>query len=359
MQRAGVKVGKDGKVHLTHRGRIQNALPRTAASRQRLDAIRADAVKSMGATAAAGSYMGDKGLDKMNAIYSSAQAAQSKQRVSDLEAMINTGDEANNISALQGHLTEAINSGDVDAVKAYQNVLTSKGEAGREAVRDAMIASGSNASVDGIKAYSQNIMENHQAAYKAKNRSVYDFAKAGQEKGVATMSNSINTAKLTGDQMAGMDDKAFERLQQQPVDDNMRAAAYAALNSEGINSMEQGRRTALEQMASGYQPAGNSAPSGAEGTPAPAGNSAPSGAEGTPAPAETVSNSPGGGDATIMDGNKRKTKKEREINAYLFGLTAEEKSKLFYNNPKQPGESNEDYMHRVACDYRDGKAKVG
>lgn len=360
MQRAGVKVGKDGKVQLTRRGRIQNALPRTAASRQRLDAIRADAVKSMGATAAAGSYMGDKGLDKMNAIYSSAQAAQSKQRVSDLEAMINTGDEANNISALQGHLTEAINSGDVDAVKAYQNVLTSKGEAGREAVRDAMIASGSNASVDGIKAYSQNIMENHQAAYKAKNRSVYDFAKAGQEKGVATMSNSINTAKLTGDQMAGMDDKAFERLQQQPVDDNMRAAAYAALNSEGINSMEQGRRTALEQMASGYQPAGNNAPSGAEEAPTPAEtvSGSPS-TEEAPAPAETVSSSPSGGDATVTDGNKRKTKKEREINAYLFGLTAEEKSKLFYNNPKQPGESNEDYMHRVACDYRDGKAKVG
>ena len=48
---------------------------------------------------------------------------------------------------------------------------------------------------------------------------------------------------------------------------------------------------------------------------------------------------------------------KREINANLSGLSAEEKSKLFYNNPKQAGESNEDYMYRVSRDYRDGKAK--
>ena len=325
MQRAGVKVGKDGKVQLTRRGRIQNALPRTAASRQRLDAIRADAVKSMGATAAAGSYMGDKGLDKMNAIYSSAQAAQSKQRVSDLEAMINTGDEANNISALQRHLTEAINSGDVDAVKAYQNVLTSKGEAGREAVRDAMIASGDKASKAGIQAYSQNIMENHQAAYKAKNRSVYDFAKAGQESGAATMSNSINTAKLTGDQMAGMDDKAFERLQQQPVDDNMRAAAYAALNSEGINSMEQGRRTALEQMAAGYQPAGST--SGAVDSAQDAGS--------TPPEPTTESISTPSSPSTAASGTD------------WASMTDEQKKFLQRSNPRQEGESTADWAARI------------
>jgi len=122
LQRAGVKVGKDGKVQLT------------------------------------------KGLEKMNSMYSSAQLAQSKQRVSDLEAAINSSSDAMDINALQGKLTEAIKGGDVDAVKAYQNVLTSKGEPGRQAVRNAMLATkGTSGGADyeaGVKAYAQNIMEN-------------------------------------------------------------------------------------------------------------------------------------------------------------------------------------------------------
>jgi hypothetical protein len=129
---------------------------------------------------------------------------------------------------------------------------------------------GGDGIVKGIQAYSQNIMDNHQAMYKAKNRSVYDFAKEGQSvdeksSSLPTMSGGINTAKLTGDQMAGMDDAAFERLRSQydgagGSDTNVKAAAYAALNSEGINSMEQGRRTALEKMAEGYNPPDTATP---------------------------------------------------------------------------------------------------
>jgi len=276
LQRSGIKVDKDGNVKYTARGKLQNKFTKGNAAKQRLASARADAIKSMSSAAAYDDYMGEKGLNKMDAAYSSAQVAQSKQHVADLEAKINTSPEANDIGALQGKLTEAIKSGDVDAVKAYQNVLTKKGEPGRQAVRQAMLdtkGTTGDAYKEGVKAYSQNIMENHQSAYKEKDRSVYEFAKNAQATGTGMISDSINTSKLTGESISGMDDDAFARLQNQGIDTNMQSAAYAALHSEGANKMESGRRTALENMVQGYTPPD----AAASGTPAPSSNPAPSG----------------------------------------------------------------------------------
>ena len=321
LQRAGVKIGKDGKVQLTNRGKLQNKMPfRSAASKQRLDAMRADAVKSMGATALAGSYMGAKGLEKMNSMYSSAQLAQSKQRVSDLEAAINSSSDAMDINALQGKLTEAIKGGDVDAVKAYQNVLTSKGEPGRQAVRNAMLATKGSSGADyeaGVKAYAQNIMENHQGAYKEKDRSVYEFAKSAQATGTGMISDSINTSKLTGESISGMDDDAFARLQNQGIDTNMQSAAYAALHSEGANKMESGRRTALEKMVEGYTPS-DAASSAASST---------SASNPAPAPAPESSSSASGS---------------------VWSKMTEEQKKAFHRaNPRREGESTAEYAARI------------
>ena len=322
LQRAGVKVGKDGKVQLTNRGKLQNKMPfRSAASKQRLDAMRADAVKSMGTTALAGSYMGAKGLEKMNSMYSSAQLAQSKQRVSDLEAAINSSSDAMDIDALQGKLTEAIKGGDVDAVKAYQNVLTSKGEPGRQAVRNAMLATKGSSGADyeaGVKAYAQNIMENHQGAYKEKDRSVYEFAKSAQATGTGMISDSINTSKLTGESISGMDDDAFARLQNQGIDTNMQSAAYAALHSEGANKMESGRRTALEKMVEGYTPPDAAASSAASST---------SASNPAPAPAPESSSSASGS---------------------VWSKMTEEQKKAFHRaNPRREGESTAEYAARI------------
>lgn len=321
LQRAGVKIGKDGKVQLTNRGKLQNKMPfRSAASKQRLDAMRADAVKSMGTTALAGSYMGAKGLEKMNSMYSSAQLAQSKQRVSDLEAAINSSSDAMDINALQGKLTEAIKGGDVDAVKAYQNVLTSKGEPGRQAVRNAMLATKGSSGADyeaGVKAYAQNIMENHQGAYKEKDRSVYEFAKSAQATGTGMISDSINTSKLTGESISGMDDDAFARLQNQGIDTNMQSAAYAALHSEGANKMESGRRTALEKMVEGYTPP-DAASSAASST---------SASNPAPAPAPESSSSASGS---------------------VWSKMTEEQKKAFHRaNPRREGESTAEYAARI------------
>ena len=319
LQRAGVKVDKDGNVKYTLRGKAQNALRgsrfASTASKQRLDAARADAIKSYGATAKAGNYIGDEGLGRLNSAYQSGQTAQAKQRVSELEAAINASGDATNISALQGKLTDAIKNGDVDSVKAYQNVLTSKGEPGRQAVRQAMLDTKGMAGdqyESGVKAYAQNIMENHQSAYKEKDRSVYEFAKTAQATGTGMISDEINTSKLTGEAISGMDDDAFARLQDQGVDTNMQSAAYAALHSDGANKMESGRRTALEKMVEGYTPPDAAAPVVSEPTPNP-------------------SHTPG----------------QSSSGSVWSKMTDEQKKEFHRANPRHEGESTAEYAARI------------
>ncbi|MCQ2570847.1 MAG: hypothetical protein MJ154_01180 [Candidatus Saccharibacteria bacterium] len=259
--RAGIKMDKNGQVKYTTRGKLQNLMTGSKAGKMRLDAVRADALGSLGTMKTAGKYSGKEGLANLN-------NAQEKRRVADLEDKIKNSNESNDIDGMGKKLQAAIESGDTDSIKAYTNVLTAKGSKGRAAVRGAITGAGKSAETmdsdakaqytKGVKAFSQNVIDNHKDTYENKDRSVYEFANNNLGGGeVNAMSDHIDTGKLTASQMAGMDDPSMERLANQPIDDNIRAAAYAALHNEnGVSGMEQQRRTQLEKLAEGYTPAG-------------------------------------------------------------------------------------------------------
>ena len=263
LQRSGIKVGKDGQVKYTARGKLQNRLPRTSASKQRLDAVRTDAIKSMGAMGAAGSYMGASGLDKMNAMYSSAQAAQDKQRVSDLEASYKLGNETLNGEkveyrdlkkggSLQKALQHAIMTGDKDRVKALSNIAAGQGDKGRSVIKNAMKEADAAATAfgdddagkaqmakmtEGKQALASNIMDNYAGSFKENARSTYDWAVDNQTNGagdrtMASYEDSVSTGSLRGSHMNNMDDDDFGALMKRKAELEAMAASGTALSNE-------------------------------------------------------------------------------------------------------------------------------
>ncbi len=320
MAKAGVKIGKNGQVELTSRGKLQeklqnskvgSKLPGSAGRKRRLNALRAEAIKDYGTQNTDG-YTGEQGLQRMQNAYDSIQSADDKQKVKDLEASIIMGRktlkngqkvDAHDTDSLQKGLTEAIESGDTNAIKAYQNILVAQGDKGREAIRQAMVdAETSKTGQGGVPkesriAYSQNIMDNYASDFKENNRSVFDYAAEGQNGSAIVMSNSIVTKNLKASQMANMDDGAFARLQLQGVDDNMREAAYSALNSDTAANMKQGRRADLEAMVRGYVPIAQRPGGSAAGTGSNTGTSG-TGPSPTPAPNPAPAPSPSAGSGT-------------------------------------------------------------
>ncbi len=144
-----------------------------------------------------------------------------------------------NIDQLKTALVQAITRGEEDKVKALTNILSQKGDKGREAVHGAIEASEAMAQTMGaddlnrLKAthssLASHLMEHFAKDYKDNNRSTYDWAARSQsasesfkrasaedkrkmiaENGLAGKSMSVASVKPAT--LINMDDKEFERL---------------------------------------------------------------------------------------------------------------------------------------------------
>lgn len=299
---SGLKFDKDGNVvGLTRSGARRQKMYELTGNKAALRrmAVEQEAVATEEASnGAMASRAGDIGY--MKNVQAGKYAAADKQRVSNIESSILNGENATDTGALGDELLRKITSNDKDSILAHTNVLTSKGEAGQQevsrALNEAFVAlkkaqDEGNTELaatisSGIQNFSQNVMTNHQSVYKTKDRSVYDTAKfaqneAGVKKAMAQMAAAdgsvdtgrmINTEKLSGDQMIGMNDYAMDSRYFTKnaageitgttgnVDPNVQAAAYAALHSNGIQNVEAGRRKRLEMLAKDYTPPASTEP---------------------------------------------------------------------------------------------------
>lgn len=83
MQKAGIKFDKNGNASYTKWGKIQNKLPRTRGSKQRLDMARRQAALSQAQMGNVGQFTGTAGLKKMTNMQVSANAGRAAQDVQD------------------------------------------------------------------------------------------------------------------------------------------------------------------------------------------------------------------------------------------------------------------------------------
>jgi len=372
LTRAGVKLDKDGNVKYNLHGRLQNRLPHTKAGKQRIDAMRSDAVKAMGAASTAGTYLGTAGLKKLNTAYSAGQADIDKRRVADLEASYKRGDEGVDVTdvkeggALQKALQAAIASGDGDRVRALSNIAASQGDKGRTAIKNAVKGaeatdmSGAteeqrNQFAAGKKALASNLMDKYAGAFKENARSTYDWAANNQSSGqgmtMDTAESGVKSESLRGSYMNSMDDDDFKIMRdrkesydniiknggtldgdQQEDYDNIRNAAYAAQQDQSFTATKVQRQSEINALVGDYRPE----------------SVIKSEEEAAKASADSAR---GVADAIM------KAQEQRDLDVHWESLSNNEKSKIFYSNPQKSGESNKDYMNRVVREYKEERAK--
>ena len=187
-----------------------------------------------------------------------------------------------NINQLRDALVQAILKGEDEKQKALVNLLSNKGDKGREAVHEAI--EGTEAAADKMnnteikrlmamhRSLASHIMENFAGAYKENNRSTHDWALRAQsgshEFNTADLEGKKNVIKkrgLTGTSMPveavkpetliNMDDQEFERLvkstagMEQPDRTKLNEAIAKALNSEATVGAKVERVNKLEELA--------------------------------------------------------------------------------------------------------------
>lgn len=214
-KRSGVKVdSKTGEAHLTKFGRLRSRVP---IGRRQLAADRTAALQAGATIARAKKLSSDEFFE--------ATIARQKMEAEDdalksEEAKIVNSSEFNSISALQTGLEQALLDGKKDQIKAYQNVLSAKGDKGHTAVRQAMINAQRHGEVsdEARRTYASNIMQRWASDYKKDSRSIYDYAVANSEDGdpaarggSARMADyaeagRLNFDSLTQQQLANMDE---------------------------------------------------------------------------------------------------------------------------------------------------------
>lgn len=145
------------------------------------------------------------------------QSREEEERIKDEEAIImNSPELRDNVGALQEELSRAISGGDTNKIRAYQNVLSRKGDIGREASRQAMVDAKNRGAVSesAERAYASNLMNNWANDYKNDNRSTFDYAGQVLRHGSAELTADTPAAigSLKTPQAASMDDGEFERL---------------------------------------------------------------------------------------------------------------------------------------------------
>ena len=201
------------------------------------------------------------------------EAKRLEDAVSDRESSIRNSDMLDDVGALQGKLQESIMSGDTVGIRAYQNVLSNKGEGGRQAVHDAMVKAqeAGNVSDEARRTYSSNIMNKWGDDYKNNSRSTYEYAKAntGKEaKGTIASYYGQNTDGLKQKQMAAMDEAELKRyleaMQKDTFDSTERAKlgqlAQDTLNNDYLKGdIKRSQSDILQEMAS-YASSNNPTP---------------------------------------------------------------------------------------------------
>ena len=155
-------------------------------------------------------------------ITSEAEAKRRQRRVSAREQEIIQSGSVDNMQAMRQQLTRAITGNDAIAIEAYQNVMSAKGEQGREAVHGAMedaeAQMGVSLDPEARQAYASNIMNGKFANdYKNNSRSTFEYAKANAGDGTGGSMTSFAGAgvdSLTQQKMVDMDEAELIRYQQ-------------------------------------------------------------------------------------------------------------------------------------------------
>lgn len=184
-----------------------------------------------------------------------AQAKRRQESVNAREDQIRLSGDVDNMDAMRSQLSAAIMDNDDVAIEAYQNVLSGKGEQGRQAVHDAMVnaeASG-NVSAEARKAYASNIMNGKFANdYKNNSRSTFEYAKANAGSGSGgNMSSYYGTAvdSLTQQKMVDMDEAELNRYLAAAQD--ARKVMSDSSASQKARSDAEARLGTITSMASG------------------------------------------------------------------------------------------------------------
>ncbi len=159
--------------------------------------------------------------------------------------------------ALRNGLTTAILNRDSNKIRAYQNILSRKGEKGREHVREAMedaLRSG-DVSDTAKRDYASNLINKWGADYKNNNRSTFDYANNVLDGAAATLgANGTKVSSLKQSTLASMDEAELIRTINGASGAelaDLQNLAHDALQNETVrNNMKEGTRRELEVLAS-------------------------------------------------------------------------------------------------------------
>ena len=304
-----------------------NAKGDRATAQDRLRAARAQQVLNRQTSEDIEAEVGVSPLDR-GVLLSQAQLKRENADIEATESNIMNSDHADDFVALQRGLETAILSDDTVGIRAYQNVLSRKGEDGRQAVHNAMANAETTARNNGTtvsdaarRAYSSNLMNKWAGDYKNYSRST--FAYASRNTG-ATANGTIESYQasvvsgLKQEQMATMDGAELQRYADRLQSGTMSAEDSASLqrlaydtlhNAQLQGSIKGSQRTILESMAQGYTPPAPAPAPAPSPSPAPA--PAPSSAPAPPRPRLETFESESAADAAFNEELRRQRNNEK------------------------------------------------
>ena len=253
---------------------IGDALARPVEQHQmNRDAVRNQAAEEAIAYGRAGSTYGDTGLSQLNSRVYDAKGKQEDAYVSGAERQIKlnamtmldgkTKIDPSDLGDLKKGLQEAIEAGNDRRIKAFANVLSAKGEDGRDMVRDAIQdAAPTPNSAAGKKTLASHIMENFNQAYKENSRSTYDWLNDANRNGVSAAGSIRNRVPEVGSlkesSLLNMDDKEFGRLNTGLLNNSISISSAQkaqlldmidkALTSEAASSAKLNRKADLDTL---------------------------------------------------------------------------------------------------------------
>jgi hypothetical protein len=253
---------------------IGDALARPVEQHQmNRDAVRNQAAEEAIAYGRAGSTYGDTGLSQLNSRVYDAKGKQEDAYVSGVERQIKlnamtmldgkTQIDPSKLEDLKKGLQEAIEAGNDRRIKAFANVLSAKGEHGRDMVRAAIQdAAPTPNSAEGKKTLASHIMDNFTPAYKENSRSTYDWLNDANRNGVSA-AGSIrdrvpDVGSLKESSLLNMDDREFERLNTGLLSNSISISSAQkaqllamidkALTSEAASSAKLNRKADLDTL---------------------------------------------------------------------------------------------------------------
>lgn len=194
-----------------------------------------------------------------------AQAKRRQDSISAREDQIRISKDANNLDALQNQLTAAITGEDEIGIEALQNVLSTKGDKGREAVHQAMVEAekAGDISSKARQTYASNIVSGKFASeYKNNSRSTFDYAmnNTGESSG-GNMSQFYggSVGSLTQQKMVDMDEGELKRIlgkmesgtmEDKDYETVQRIASGALSNDKLQQSLKTSQRNLLNDIVS-------------------------------------------------------------------------------------------------------------